>query len=153
MTYNTHQRPTRPPTAVRPSRQRPTCMCKAYPIDVYPGGKQRRGAQCPHSNSCSIPCGSLDTSVPFQHHLFLNFAFADDTRRTPKDYTACGDLQVAASCKLPGIRVHRLQQEGSCRYRDGCLLVMLQGELVVGDGTSVFVHVCGWASGSLGRDS
>ena len=50
-------------------------------------------------------------------------------------------------------RVHRLQREASCRYRGGCLLVMLQGELVVGDGESVFVYVCGWASGSLGRDS
>jgi hypothetical protein len=48
--------------------------------------------------------------------------------------------------------VCRLQRVASCRYRGGCLLVMLQGELVVGDGESVFVYVCGWVSGSLGRD-
>lgn len=29
---------------------------------------------------------------------------------------------------------------------------MLQGELVAGHGERVFVYVCGWMSGSLGRD-
>ena len=62
------------------------------------------------------------------------------------EIAGCGIMQAA------GYRVHRLQQEASCRYRGECLLVMLQGELVVGDGESVFVYVCGWVSGSLGRD-
>lgn len=56
-------------------------------------------------------------------------------------------MQAARYC------VHRLRPEASCRYRGGCLLVMLQGELVVEDGESVFVYVCGWTSGSLGRDA
>lgn len=90
--------------------------------------------------------------MPFQLHLFLDFAFAEDTRRRPDDYTVLWRLQVAASCKLPVTASIRLQRVASCRYRGGCLLVMLQGELVVGDGESVFVYVCGWVSGSLGRD-
>ena len=62
------------------------------------------------------------------------------------EIAGCGIMQAAR------YRVHRLQQEASCRYRGGCLLVMLQGELVVGHGERVFVYVCGWMSGSLGRD-
>jgi hypothetical protein len=101
--HNARWRPTRPKAAVRLSRQKLTCMCKAYPIDCYPGGIQRLGAQCPHSNSRSIPCGGLDPSVLSGYHSFLGFGFTDDTRRRPIDYTVCGDcmLRYYASCQVP----------------------------------------------------
>jgi hypothetical protein len=51
------------------------------------------------------------------------------------EIAGCGIMQAAR------YHVYRLQQEASCRYRSGYLLVMLQGELVVGYGESVFVYV------------
>lgn len=97
------------PTEADPAADRCTTVppetdvhVQGFPIDVYPGGTQRRGVQCPHLNSRSIPCGSLDTSVSFRHLLFLDFAFVDDTRGTPKDYTVCGDCRLRhyASCQV-----------------------------------------------------
>jgi hypothetical protein len=56
-----HNTPTRPSAAVRPSRQKPTCMCKAYPIDVYPReGHSAAAHSALTPNSRSIPCGSLE---------------------------------------------------------------------------------------------
>jgi hypothetical protein len=57
-------------------------------------------------------------------------------------------LQVAASCKLPRTVPYQVQQDATCRYRGGCLLVMLQGELAVDDRGRVFVYGV-WVSGSV----
>lgn len=99
---NTHTRPTRPSTAVRPSRQNPTCMCKAYPIDVYPGGTQRRGAQMP---SPQLPLHPLwkpryvsCLSTPPVSRLCLRGGYEE----TAEGLHSLWRLQVVASCKLPG---------------------------------------------------
>ena len=56
------------------------------------------------------------------------------------EIAGCGIMQAAR------YRTYRLQQDATCRYRGGCLLVMLQGELAVGDCGRVFVYGV-WVSG------
>lgn len=46
-------------------------------------------------------------------------------------------------------RGHQLQRDKSCRYRSGCLLILLQGELDVGGLERTCLCIWVWMSGSL----